>query len=306
MLHLMTSSDPQLQLFAGVDGGGTQCRVRIRDAGGALVGEGASGSGNVRLGLELVWANVLDALDQALAQGGRNRTAFSRMSLGLGMAGISDAGDAARTIAAGPKFARIDASSDAHTACLGAFSGRDGGILISGTGSAAYAWVGGHGTQVGGWGFELCDKGSAADLGRCALRAALDAQDGLAPQSGFTCDLMARFGSAAEVVHFVTTAKPRDYGALAPLVMEAAAKGDAVAVVLVQGQARDIGRYVQRLTEIGAHRVCIVGGMATVFAPWLDAATTDRLAEPDHDALEGGILLAHGMSNGLTPEKVGS
>lgn len=306
MLHVMTSTDPQLQLFAGVDGGGTQCRVRIRDARGQVVGEGVAGSGNIRLGLELVWSNVLDALDQALAQGGRNRTAFERMSLGLGMAGISDAGDADRTTQAGPRFARIAASSDAHTACLGAFSGRDGGILISGTGSAAYAWVAGRGTQVGGWGFELCDKGSAADLGRDALRAALEGQDGLAPQSDLTRALLARFGSAAEIVHFVTSAKPKDYGALAPVIMAAADAGDAVAVSLVERQAADIGRYVARLRDIGASKVCLVGGMAPVFAPWLSPATLDALAQPEHDALEGAILIAHGMSTGLGLEKVGA
>ena len=303
MLHVMTPPDPNLQLFAGVDGGGTRCRVRLRDAQGVLVGEGTSGSGNVRLGLDLVWGNVLAALDQALAEGGRNRTAFSRLSLGLGMAGISDAGDAARVIAAGPKFARVEASSDAHTACLGAFSGRDGGIVISGTGSAAYAWVAGKGTQVGGWGFELCDKGSAADLGRSALRAALEGQDGLAPHSEMTRSLLARFGTAAEIVHFVTSARPRDYGALAPTVMGFAETGDAVAVSLVERQAADIGVYVARLGEIGAAKVCLVGGMAKPFAPWLSEATRACLAEPDSDALEGALLLAHGMSSGLVPEK---
>ncbi len=301
MLHLMTPPDPQLELFAGVDGGGTQCRVRLRDASGALIGEGVSGSGNIRLGLDLVWTNILTALDQALVRGGRDRSAFARMSLGLGLglAGISDAGDAVRTVAAGPRFARIDAASDAHTACLGAHSGRDGGILISGTGSAAYAWVRGKGTQVGGWGFELCDKGSAADLGREALRAALEGQDGLGPRSVMTRELLARFGSAAEVVHFVTSAKPKDYGALAPVVMDAAANGDPVAVTLVKRQAGDIGRYVARLHEIGADKVCLVGGMASVFAPWLSDATRAGLAEAEHDALEGAILLAQGMSSGL-------
>lgn len=306
MLHLMTSPDPQLELFAGVDGGGTQCRIRLRDAHGQLLGEGVSGSGNIRLGLDLVWTNILTALDQALARAGRDRTAFSRMSLGLGLAGISDAGDAVRAVAAGPRFARIDAASDAHTACLGAHSGRDGGILISGTGSAAYAWVRGKGTQVGGWGFELCDKGSAADLGRDALRAALEGQDGLGPQSLLTRQLLARFGSAAEIVHFVTSAKPRDYGALAPVVMNAAGDGDPVAVALVRRQAEDIGRYVARLHEIGADKVCLVGGMAQVFAPWLGEATRAGLAEAEHDALEGAILLAHGMSSGLAPQKVGA
>ncbi len=299
MLHVMNPSDPMLQLFAGVDGGGTNCRVRLRDAQGRLLGEGISGSGNIRLGLELVWGNILAALDQALAQAGRSRTAFARMSLGLGLAGISDAGDAAQTLAAGPKFARADAASDAHTACLGAFSGRDGGILISGTGSAAYAWVGGRGQQVGGWGFEVCDDGSAASLGRESLRAALRGVDGLAPQSDFTRTLMARFGQPADVVHWVTQAKPRDYGALAPMAITFAEARDPVAVALVERQAADIGRYVERLIEIGAARVCLVGGMAGPFMPWLGEAARGRLAEAEHDALEGAILLAHGMSSGL-------
>lgn len=302
----MTPSDPRLELFAGVDGGGTRCRVRLRDAMGHTVGEGEAGSGNIRLGLDLVWGHVLEALDQALAQAGRDREAFAHMSLGLGMAGISDAGDAERTIAAGPMFARAVAASDAHAACLGAHGGRDGGIIISGTGSAAYAWVAGRGTQVGGWGFELFDKGSAADLGRCALRAALEAQDGMGPQSNLTRAILARFGSAAEIVHFVTDAHPRDYGALAPEIMAFADAGDAVATALVRAQTGEIGRYVGRLKAIGADKVSLVGGMAPVFTPWLDATTRDAVTPPQHDALEGALLMAHGASTGLGIEKVGA
>ena len=305
MLHVMTPTDPNLQLFAGVDGGGTRCRVRLRDAHGALIGEGTSGPGNVRLGLEPVWANILAALDQALAQGGRNRTAFARLSLGLGLAGISDQGDAERVIAAGPRFARAAAASDVHTACLGAFSGRDGGVVISGTGSSAYAWAGGKGTQVGGWGFELCDDGSAADLGRGALRAALDGADGLGPASEMTRAILSQFGTPSGIVHFVTGARPRDYGALSPLVMGFADSGDAVAAALVRHQAASIGVYVKRLNAIGAPKVCLVGGMAEPFSPWLDAETKALLTEPEHDALEGGLLLAHGMSNGLLTERAG-
>ncbi|WP_235079960.1 BadF/BadG/BcrA/BcrD ATPase family protein [Asticcacaulis sp. AC402] len=299
---------PDCQIFAGVDGGGTKCRVRLRNAQGVLIGEAEGGSGNIRLGLDLVWNNILTAIDQALVNAGagpgRNSAVFGKMSLGLGLAGISDAGDAARTIAAGPRFGRCEASSDAHTAVLGAFSGRDGGILISGTGSAAYAWVGGKGIQVGGWGFELCDDGSAADLGRDALRAALDGQDGMAPTTDFTRAVIARFGTATDIVHFVTDARPRDYGQLAPMVMQFADAGDAVAVALVEQQARFMGRYIARLNEIGAKSVCLVGGMAPVFQPWLSPAARAVLAEPEHDALEGAILMAQGHANGLTPAKV--
>ncbi|ESQ87483.1 ATPase [Asticcacaulis sp. AC460] len=299
MIPFMNQSSA-FQIFAGVDGGGTKCRVRLRDAQGALIGEAEGGSGNIRLGLDLVWNNILSALDTALGKAGRNRSVFPKMSLGLGLAGISDAGDAARTIAAGPDFGRCDASSDAHTAVLGAFSGRDGGILISGTGSAGYAWVGGKAIQVGGWGFELGDEGSAADLGRNALRAALHAHDGLGPVTEFTRAVIAHFGAPADIVHFVTDARPRDYGQLSPMIMTFADAGDSVAVTLVEDQARFMGRYIGRLHELGAAKVCLVGGMAPVLQPWLSPAARSVLAEPEHDALEGAILMAQGAANGLS------
>lgn len=297
----MNNPDSSLPLFAGVDGGGTKCRVRLRDAEGVLLGEAEGGPANIRLGLNMVWANILGALDQALVQAGRASGDWGKISIGLGLAGISSAEDAERTLKAAPRFGRGIAASDAHTACLGAFSGRDGAILISGTGSAAYAWVGQKATQIGGWGFEVCDNGSAADLGRMAIRAALEGRDGLAPHTDFTRALIEHFGGhPADIVHWVTTAKPRDYGALAPLIMGFANDGDIVAVSLVQHSANDLARYIGRLHAIGADKVCLVGGMAPIFRPWIDPKARAGLAEPEHDALEGGLLMAHGISNGLS------
>lgn len=299
---MTTPLEPPPHLFAGVDGGGTKCRVRLRDGEGRLIGQAEGGPANIRLGLPLIWSNILDALQQAQQQAG-DTTPLDRIAIGLGLAGIADASDADRTIAAGPRFARCDAASDAHTACLGAFSSRDGAILISGTGSAGYAWVGGKAHPVGGWGFEVCDDGSAADLGRQALRVTLQAEDGLTPKSDFTDALLRHFGRQADIVHWVTDATPRDYGALAPLVMDHANRKDPIAVALVEQQAQHIGRYIARLIALGASKVCLVGGMAPVFMPWLSPAAREGLAEPEQDALDGAILLARGAPNGLQPEK---
>lgn len=299
------NSDKTPLLYAGVDGGGTHCRVRLRDAEGRQVGQAEGGPANIRLGLNLIWANILSALDQALVQAGQSSVSWDKISIGLGLAGIADASDVEKTIKAGPRFARIDAATDAHTACLGAFSGRDGGLLIAGTGSAAYAWVGGKGHPVGGWGFEVCDDGSAASLGREAIRAALQGWDGLGPTTDFTRAVIRHFGGhPADIVHWVTTAKPRDYGQLAPLTMSYAGEGDTVAVGLVEQSAHDLGRYISRLHELGCAKVCLVGGMSKPFAPWLAPWTKAILAEPENDALEGAILMAHGMGNGLTTAKV--
>ena len=301
MLNFLNRSNPTTSLFAGVDGGGTKCRVRLRDARGTLLAEAEGGPANIRLGLNLVWSNILGAVEEALIRAGQP-SSWERISIGLGLAGIADASDVERTIKAAPRFGRIDAATDAHAACLGAFSGRDGGILIAGTGSAGYGWVNQMGHTVGGWGFEVCDDGSAAALGREAVRWSLQGYDGLGPATDFTRAVIKHFGQPADIVHWVTTAKPRDFGALAPLTMQYAERGDLVAVELVQQSAHDLGRYIKRLHEIGCAKVCLVGGMAPPLSPWLSPWTRQVLAEPEHDAIEGALLLAHGMSNGLSPQ----
>ena len=296
----MTNISDDVTIFAGVDGGGTKCRVRLCDASGRWLAEAEGGPANIRLGLTLVWGNILGALDRAMTQAGRGPATCNKISMGLGLAGIADASDVEKTLKAGPQFARIDASTDAHIACLGAFEGRDGGILIAGTGSAGYAWVGQTAYTVGGWGFEVCDDGSAAALGREAIRSSLHSHDGLTPATDFTRALIRHFGQPADIVHWVTTAKPRDFGVLAPMTMQYAQAGDPVAVELVQTSAHDLGRYIMRLHEIGCEKVCLVGGMAEPFLPWLAPWTRAVLAQPRRDALEGAILLARGHANGFS------
>ena len=47
-------------LFLGVDGGGTQCRARLADRAGRILGEGIAGPANIRLGLEASLAAPAD------------------------------------------------------------------------------------------------------------------------------------------------------------------------------------------------------------------------------------------------------
>jgi glucosamine kinase len=284
----------QVHYLIGVDGGGTGCRARVRDArDGALLGEGAAGPGNVRLGLDLAWSNIVAAIDGALAAAGMDRSVFSESAVGLGLAGIVDERGAAETISAGPRFARAEAVSDAHTACLGAFGGRNGAILITGTGSAGHAVVDGRGIALFGWGFEVDDKGSAASLGRSAIAAALDDHDGLRSGSAMTKAVFAAIGgSRAAAIGWMSVARPREYGSLAPIVMKFASSGDSIARVLVRQSAGDIETMLERLTSLGSERVCLVGGMADHISQWLTPWARSILVDRDADAMEGAILLA--------------
>ncbi|WP_174278450.1 BadF/BadG/BcrA/BcrD ATPase family protein, partial [Sphingomonas bacterium] len=194
---------------------------------------------------------------------------------------------------AGPAFARAVAVSDAHIACLGAFAGRDGAILITGTGSAAHAVIDGVGRPVFGWGFEVDDKGSAAALGRDAIAGALDAHDGLLPETELTRGVRGVIGgTAGAMVKWITAARPKDYGALAPMILAAARDGDAFGLSLVRRSAADLDRMIARLVAMGASRVCLMGGMALYIEPWLAPRARDSLTPPEHDAITGASLLA--------------
>jgi glucosamine kinase len=278
--------------YLGVDGGGTRCRARLQDTKGHTLGESEGGPANIRLGLDTAWAGIMTAIDGALAAAGLTREALPLTAAGLGLAGVVSPKDCVRTLEAAPKFHSIRAAADFHVACLGAFSGRDGGIQIAGTGSSSYAIVNGKGVPVGGFGFSLAEKGSAAALGRDAIQAALEAHDGLIPQTALTQAIMAHFGSPAAIVDWSDTARPGDYGALSPLVFEHAAQDDAVALRLVNQLAADIGRYIAHLIHIGAPKVCLVGGLAPHITPWLTTDIRAHLAAPKLDILDGALLLA--------------
>ncbi|MFM2042372.1 MAG: hypothetical protein RLY86_948 [Pseudomonadota bacterium] len=286
-------SGPRPELLLGVDGGGTGCRARLRRADGTTLGEGRGGPANIRLGLTASWAAILEAVDGALAAARLDRAALPRIAAGLGLAGIMTAEDATRFCAGAPPFGRLRAASDAHTACLGAFGGQDGGIVIAGTGSAGYCIVGGRGRGIGGWGFEVSDEGSGAWIGRQSIRAALNAHDGLMEGSPFTTAVLDMLGGTPDrVVGWVTGARPAEYGRLAPLALSYARESDPVAATILARAGEAIGAIAARLVALGAPAVCLMGGLADPIRAFLPPGIPPRLVPARGDAMEGAILLA--------------
>ncbi|MBP2157901.1 MULTISPECIES: BadF/BadG/BcrA/BcrD ATPase family protein [Asticcacaulis] len=283
----------------GVDGGGTRCRVRLQSADGQVLAEGESGPANIRLGLDLAWSHIAEAIDAALQAAGLTRDILPAAAAGLGLAGVLTEKDAYETRAHSLTFGvlpfgAVTIASDAHIACLGAFAGGDGAIQIAGTGSCSYLIADGQGRQIGGWGFVLDERGSSAALGRDAVKAALNTLDGLIPESPLTQALIALFGSGAAAVDWSESATPAQYGGLSPMVFDHARQDDPVALSLLGTLAGDIDRYIRHLVSLGAPGVCLMGGLGQHIRPWLAADVVACLREPRRDPLSGAILLATG------------
>jgi len=280
-------------LFLGVDGGATACRARIVDADGRRLGEGRGGRANTRLGIERAFAAVIAATEQALDAAGLTRGQIAGLHAGLGLAGLSLAADVAAVEAHPHPFASMSVNTDAYAACLGAHGGADGGIFIFGTGSAGCAIVGGETVTVGGWGFDLSDDGSGARVGLAALRLALLGQEGVIPQTALGRTLLARFDDSPEqAVLWAASAEPADFGALAPLVAEQAAGGDAMATTVMREAGAGAGRLIATLRDKGAARIALVGGFADEIEPWLADEVRACLVAPQGDAMDGALLMA--------------
>jgi len=286
-----TASSPDL-LLLGLDAGGTRCRARIRDAEGRLIGEGEAGPANARRGSRVAMEAMVTAARAALAAGQLPADSLSRLVAAAGLAGVSQAQEMEKMRAEPHPFARLELATDFATACLGAHAGGDGGIVIVGTGSAAYARIGRAEFRFGGWGFEVGDDGGGAPLGREVVRHALRAADGLAPRGSLAEEALAALGGDQDAaVEWVGRAAPSDFGRLAPLVF-AHANQDPEAARLRDECAGHVTSLVLRLAACGAERVALVGGLSSAIAPHLQASAQALLVEPAADATEGALALA--------------
>lgn len=282
-----------MSFFLGIDAGGSTCRARLVDAQGVVLGEGRSGAANARIGIEALYATLMETAGQAVAAAGFSPEQRATIRAGMGIAGISRLGMLEQLQARDFGFASVAFATDAQIANLGAHAGQDGAILIIGTGSAAKLRIDGQDFTIGGYGFPISDEGSAAALGLSAMRHALRALDGRTRRTPLSAAVTERFDhDTARAIAWMDSATPRDYGAFAPLVMDYAEANDPIARSIVEHAANHIERFIETIFERGVARCVLVGGLAPRISPWLRARTVERLSAPLGDALDGALRLA--------------
>ena len=280
-------------LFVGVDGGGTGCRTRIEDAEGRVLGTGIAGPAALRIGVSRALAEVEKACSAALNEAGLEADGLNSLHAAVGLAGVGRKGALKELTLQPHHFRSVVYTDDATIACIGAHGGRDGGIVIVGTGSVGFALIGGREVRVGGYGFPISDEGSGADLGLSAIRLALRAYDERTIGTSLTRDIMMRFhNDPFETVAWMDGATATDYATFAPLVMRHADAGDQIARRIVRDAAEQIDELVRRLSECGASRVALLGGLASSMQPWLAPDVQRRLVAVEGDAVDGALRLA--------------
>jgi glucosamine kinase len=281
-----------LELVLGIDGGGTSCRAAVATAGGAILGRAKSGAANIRTDLTGARSSIVKAAELAFENAGLDPEKIVSTPALLGLAG-SNVGTYRQQLEAILPFPKCAVESDALIALEGALGDRDGAIAILGTGSAYMVRRAGVPRTVGGWGFLVGDQGSGARIGRDLLEETLLGFDSIRPTSPLTKAVLAVFrDNPRDVVEFTTSAKPGDFGGFAPMVFEYAAKGDEVAEFILARAVKDIEASLEVLHLKDEEPLCLLGGLAALYAPRLLEAYRRRCREPLQDALGGAVAMA--------------
>lgn len=271
-----------MHLFLGIDGGGTGCRAAVADAAGVVLGRAEAGPANIASDPVGAAANILNAAGAALAAAGGGKV----VAAGLGLAGANAAGAANRLRDVLP-YPRVAVVTDGITAVKGALGAADGVVAALGTGSVFAVQRAGAIRQIGGRGLVLGDEASGAWIGRAVVAAALRAVDGFTPMTPLLDRLLAELGGPDGAVAFSLTARPVDFAALAPRVVESA---DPAAQAIMARAEGDVVEAVALLRGVDDLPVVFLGGLGTVFAKRVAGRFPIQAARGT--ALDGALLLA--------------
>ena len=302
--------------YLGVDGGGTNCRVRLVDENLATLAEVKNGRSNLQIDAgDPAYKAISAGTREVFEAAGLDYAETANTYACFGMAGGRM--DTARAeFAARPwPFAGVKVYDDIDIAHAGALGGGEGGVIIVGTGSAAMSIVGGKRYQAGGWGFQIGDQMSGAILGRELARYSVEAEDGLVEASPLTRAVISALGGdnqAAMTWSFATAMDlkiisrdgtegcddaligraPAEYGRLMPLFIDYFDKGDPVAIRMMDTQLGYIDTYVRWFKGHGADVMAIVGGFGQRLFPILQHRYGDFVALPRFEPLHGAVILA--------------
>lgn len=175
-----------MKYFVGIDGGGTKTILYLGNAERVVLAELQLGSSNHHsVGLQAVKALLLEGFNYFEEKNGI--TLDSIEGICFGGAGIDCPQDEASIRGLFREIGYKNGLSiynDSIVALVAANGSKQGGILISGTGSIALGIdKDGQLHRVGGWGHIIDDGGSGYSIGRDGLKAIMEAYDGRRKQT---------------------------------------------------------------------------------------------------------------------------
>jgi N-acetylglucosamine kinase-like BadF-type ATPase len=227
----------------GFDGGGTKTECVLMNSADQVLARTFAGPSNPsRIGVEAAVRAVEESAELALRDAGLERSVISAVGAGLaGTAKVEMKESMGRALQGSFPGAAITVLTDLDAALAAAGEG-PAIILVAGTGSAAFGRnADGEIARSGGYGPASSDQGSAYDIGRHAIAAAIQERVG-GSDSALGREILAQLGCTEwDVVrHRAQTMPDEIFPPLFPVVAAAADAGDAAAQEVLLRASRDL------------------------------------------------------------------
>jgi N-acetylglucosamine kinase-like BadF-type ATPase len=242
-----------MQYVLGFDGGGTKTECVLLDSQQQIRATTRSGASNpFRIGHEAATAALTDAAQSAAREAGIELREISALCAGLAGVGSAQSHEEMQhQIANAFPHTKIRLITDLELS-LAAISQPEAIVLVAGTGSSALGRdAQGHTARAGGHGPLLSDQGSAFDVGRLAVAAAVRERDRTGADSAIGAEILRRlkFSSWTELRDRARGAADEVFPRVFPVVAQAAESGDAQAQLLLCNAAKEVALLVEVLVD---------------------------------------------------------
>lgn len=301
-----------MKYLIGLDGGGTKTHAIITNLRGEKLYECSGGASNFLVQGTLTVSQTLFSIIQKCVDAiGAQLTEVECVLLGTTGAGRrTDAEKLENDFHSFLKEKNIRiqkfiVKSDARIALEGAFAGKPGSILISGTGSIMFGKdAKGNVYRVGGFGRFLGDEGSGYMLGKKGLVAVSKNFDGRGEETILTNLVKEKLGIETPEILITEIYKNNfDIASVAPLVIEAATKQDKAALKIVDEETNELILHIKTMyNKMNEHEldVSFIGGLISsqnfysdLFKQKIAAKLPHvRVIEPIHSPAMGAVLMA--------------
>ena len=184
-----------MKYIVGIDGGGTKTKLTVCTLAGEIVHSVVAGPSNIlSSGYETARQAIRDVMQMGMIDTGYGLENCMALCIGVAGAARTHVKEQLETIIREKGYSNaLVITHDAETALVGGTGGREGLLVIAGTGAICFGKnKEGVTHRVGGWGHIIGDEGSAYRIGVHILNAVMKAYDGRGKKTCLTPLLLER------------------------------------------------------------------------------------------------------------------
>ena len=232
----------------GIDAGGTKSRACAFDLQGNLLLHHVTGQGNFLSNSEQAWDHVISAADACITDMGKSPKYLALGAAGLYGSGLEHSLEENLKNRYGCSSKAVD---DGTMALYGSLKGKDGILVIAGTGSVVYGKSGGTILRTGGWGQILDDRGSGYEIALNGLKELVWGYDAGRKMSLMEKELLKQTGCSS--IHglpaYLKNASKKEVGALARIVCLHSEKGDKKARQILNNAGQNLAEMAMNAAK---------------------------------------------------------